>query len=291
MFNPFLRAEWLREGRNIRLPLMIIFYIAIMAFIMIIFMVFNEESFQKGYYYDTTTYQYQFLIISTFQIVMVFLLMPFTVSRMFIVDKEKNMLRQFEMIPGVSFQYVSAKMTLVLAMNILFFIAGLPVSVLSCMYTGISGVKLIRLGAMLLLYAFWSGAISVFCFTVCQKGVWAFAASVVTQLMFAGAPLLLAELFRGGSLAVSTDGRIAPEAVVLCLLLLALDPLSTYMGYYGSVTGDIGIFASFCSHLGIDTSDKWFIFLFYKASILVCVIVGVVFLMLSVWYMNKRRQT
>ena len=95
MINPFLKTEWLREGRNIRLPLMIIFYIAIMAFIMILFMVFNEESFQQGYYYDTTTYQYQFLIISTFQIITVLLLTPFTVSRLFIVDKEKNMLEQF----------------------------------------------------------------------------------------------------------------------------------------------------------------------------------------------------
>ena len=37
MINPFLKTEWLREGRNIRLPLLIIFYIAIMAFIMILF--------------------------------------------------------------------------------------------------------------------------------------------------------------------------------------------------------------------------------------------------------------
>lgn len=123
MINPFLKTEWLREGRNIRLPLMIIFYIAIMAFIMILFMVFNEESFQQGYYYDTTTYQYQFLIISTFQIITVLLLTPFTVSRLFIVDKEKNMLEQFEMVPGVSFQYVTAKIILVLAVHVLLFIS------------------------------------------------------------------------------------------------------------------------------------------------------------------------
>ena len=121
MINPFLKTEWLREGRNIRLPLLIIFYIAIMAFIMILFMVFNEESFQQGYYYNTTTYQYQFLILSTFQIAAVLLLTPFTVSRLYVVDKEKNMLEQFEMIPGISVQYVIAKMTLVLAVHALLF--------------------------------------------------------------------------------------------------------------------------------------------------------------------------
>ena len=291
MINPFLKTEWLREGRNIRLPLMIIFYIAIMAFIMILFMVFNEESFQQGYYYDTTTYQYQFLIISTFQIITVLLLTPFTVSRLFIVDKEKNMLEQFEMVPGVSFQYVTAKIILVLAVHVLLFISGLPVSALSCIYTGISGVKLLRLGAMIFLYAFWSGAISIFFYTVCSKSVWAFASTFFVQLMFGIGTLMLTEVFRNGSLMMSDTGRIAPEIVAVCLILLAFNPLSSYMGFYGSITGDIGIFGTFCSHLGIDTSDKWFILLFYKVSSLACVLVGVLFLSLSVWYMDRRRRT
>lgn len=291
MLNPFLKTEWLREGRNIRLPLMIIFYIAIMAFIMILFMVFNEESFQQGYYYNTTTYQYQFLIISSFQILTVLLLTPFTVSRLFIVDKEKNMLDQFEMIPGVSIQYVTAKMLLVLAVHILLYISGLPVSALACIYTGTSGVKLLRLGAMIVLYAFWSGAISIFFYTVCTKSVWAFAGAFFVQLMFGLGTLVLAELFRNGSLMMNEAGRVAPEVIFLCLLLLSLNPISSYMGYYGSVTGDIGIFGTFCSHLGIDTSDKWFIFLFYKVSSLVCILIGVLFLALSIWYMEKRRRT
>ena len=38
MWNPFLKVEWLKEGRNIRLPMMLIFYNAILAFITILFM-------------------------------------------------------------------------------------------------------------------------------------------------------------------------------------------------------------------------------------------------------------
>ena len=30
MLNPFLKVEWLKEGRNVRLPMIIIFYNAIM---------------------------------------------------------------------------------------------------------------------------------------------------------------------------------------------------------------------------------------------------------------------
>ena len=36
MLNPFLKVEWLKEGRNVRLPMIIIFYNAILAFITIL---------------------------------------------------------------------------------------------------------------------------------------------------------------------------------------------------------------------------------------------------------------
>lgn len=290
MINPFFRAGWLREGRNIRFPLMIIFYVAIMAFIMILFMVFNEESFQKGYYYNTLTYQYQFLIISSFQMAAVFFIMPFSVSRMFLVDKEKNMMEQFDMIPGVSMQYVTAKIFLVLAMHVLLFLAGLPVSALSCIYTGISGTKLIRVIAMILLYAFWSGAISIFFYTICSKTVWAFAGTVFAHLMFCMGTLVIAEILRNGSVLLSTTSDISPGVSNICLFLLLLNPLSSYMGYYGSVTGDIGVFSTVCGMMGIDTSNKWFILLFYKVSNLMCILIAILFLFLSVWYMDRKRK-
>ena len=40
MLNPFLKVEWLKEGRNVRLPMIIIFYNAILAFITILFILF-----------------------------------------------------------------------------------------------------------------------------------------------------------------------------------------------------------------------------------------------------------
>ena len=98
MWNPFLKVEWLKEGRNIRLPMMLIFYNAILAFITILFMFFNAESFQEGYSYDTSAYLYQFLIISTIQIGMIFVLMPFSVWGFYSTDREKHMLEEFVMI-------------------------------------------------------------------------------------------------------------------------------------------------------------------------------------------------
>ena len=136
MWNPFLKVEWLKEGRNIRLPMMLIFYNAILAFITILFMFFNAESFQEGYSYDTSAYLYQFLIISTIQIGMIFVLMPFSVWGFYSTDREKHMLEEFAMIPGSSKQFIIARVSVIIAIYMMLFISSLPIISLSCIYSG-----------------------------------------------------------------------------------------------------------------------------------------------------------
>ena len=162
MLNPFLKVEWLKEGRNVRLPMIIIFYNAILAFITILFMFFNAESLQEGYSYNTSSYLYQFLIISTFQIGMIFVLMPFSVWGFYATDREKHMLEEFAMIPGSSKQFVIARVSVIIAIYMMLFVSSLPIISLSCIYSGLPWRKILRLGIMMLICTFWSASISVF---------------------------------------------------------------------------------------------------------------------------------
>lgn len=290
MLNPFLKTEWLQEGRNIRLPIIIIFYNAILAFVMILFMVFNEDSFQKGYYYNNSSYVYEFLIISSIQILAVFFLMPFTVSRMFHADKENNMLKQFVIIPGISKQYLQAKIMLILSVNSIMFVSGLPVLAVSCIYTGVSWTIVLRLAIMILMYSFWAGAIAVFFYSISTRIIWGFVGTLFGQMMFIIGTIVTAELLRNGALVMNLGGEIPESVSNLCLILLLLNPLASYMGYFGKLTGDTGVITTFCSHLGIDTSQKIFSLIFYKAASLMCILVGILFLYLAVWNMEKERK-
>lgn len=287
MINPILKIEYLKEGRNIRFPLTILFYDAILAFVMILFMLFNAESFHEGYYYDTSTYIYQFLIISSIQILAVFVMMPFSVSELFTVDREKHLLEQFTMIPGVSKQFVEAKIFMVLSMNGLVFLSGLPIVSLSCIYTGAGWLKMVRLGFMILLFSFWSGAITIFFYSICTKVIWAFAGSIFAHLMFAFGTIVITEIIRNAALMTSNTGEIPVSVSYFCLFLMVLNPLSSYMGYYGNLTGNAGLVTTFCSHIGIDATGKMFGLLYYKISTLMCIAVGALFLVLSIWRMEK----
>lgn len=286
MTNPFLKTYLLIEGRNIRLPLTLIFYNAILAFMMILFMVFNAESLQEGYFYDTSSYMYQFLTVSSIQIGAVFVCMPFYVARLFQHDREKHLVEQFDMIPGTKKQYIYAKIQLLMLYSGLMFISSLPIIGFSCAYTGISWLKIIRLGFMVELFTFWCGSITIFFYTVNEKAIWAFAANLFTQIFFAIGTLVAVELFRNGTM-TSSPGAVPQEITGVCLFLLAMNPLSSYMGYYGNITGDNGVMALVCSHFGVDATSKMFSLIFYKAATLACILTGIGFLVMSIYYLNR----
>lgn len=267
MWNPFLKVEWLKEGRNIRLPMMLIFYNAILAFITILFMFFNAESFQEGYSYDTSAYLYQFLIISTIQIGMIFVLMPFSVWGFYSTDREKHMLEEFVMIPGSSKQFIIARVSVIIAVYMMLFISSLPIISLSCIYSGLPWRKIIRLGIMLFICTFWSASVSIFSFSYCKKGIWAFAQNTVIEAVFILGTILGTEIMRTISISVSGMDNLAPITTSLCLLLSLINPLAAYMGYYGNITGDSGLMNLYCGRIGIDSSTQAFSFLFYKAEI------------------------
>ena len=246
------------------------------------------ESFQEGYSYDTSAYLYQFLIISTIQIGMIFVLMPFSVWGFYSTDREKHMLEEFVMIPGSSKQFIIARVSVIIAVYMMLFISSLPIISLSCIYSGLPWRKIIRLGIMLFICTFWSASVSIFSFSYCKKGIWAFAQNTVIEAVFILGTILGTEIMRTISISVSGMDNLAPITTSLCLLLSLINPLAAYMGYYGNITGDSGLMNLYCGRIGIDSSTQAFSFLFYKAASIMCILMGIAFLALAVWQMEKQ---
>lgn len=288
--NPILKMEMIREGRGVRLPMIVIFYNSILAFVTILFLFFNAESLQEGLYYDTSSYLYQYLILSTFQIGMVFMLTPFLVAGFFEEDYESDILNQLLRIPNVAGQYVFAKIFLVMALNLTIFISSLPIIAISCIYCGISLLQLVRLFAMIVIFSFWCGSIAIFFYTTLSRVNGAFFGTLMVESAFLFGTMILEELIRNGSILVSQEMEISSLASKLCVALMALNPLASYFGYYGSITGNVGVMMNVCSRIGIDATDKLFSFVFYKASAVLCILVGIGFIVLTIWRLDKKNQ-
>ena len=283
------RLEMLKEGRSIRLPILMIFYNSILAFVTILFLFFNNESTQAGYLSNHAGFLVQFLIISSLQILTVFILMPFAVSYMEDTDREVS--EQFMMIPGVARYQIIAKINVLVLTNLLIFLSSLPIITLSCIYSGISLMKIGRLFGVITLFSFWGGSIALFHYSISRRPLFAFAGTIFTYFMMSVGILLFLEIIRGASLSLSGQGELASWVTGLCLVVNLFNPVVVYVGYFENLSGNVPIITSYFGNFGIDVTSRTFSYLYFKLAILACVLVGIIFLSLSVHFYFREKSS
>ncbi len=282
------RLEMLKEGRSIRLPILLIFYNSLLAFVTILFIFFHNESMQAGYYSSRSSFLAQFLVLSSVQIMAVFILIPFAVSSM--EDTDRTVSEQFMMIPGVVRYRIIAKIYVLILTNLLVFSSSLPIITLSCIYSGISLLKIIRLLGIIAIFSFWGGSIALFCYSINKRSVFAFAGTVFTYFMLSIGILLFLEVIRNISLSLSGSGEIASGVTVLCLIANLFNPLTVFVGYYENFTGNIPMITSYFGNFGVDVTSTRFSYLYFKAATLVCILVGFVFLISAIRFYVSEHQ-
>ncbi|MBR5046728.1 MAG: hypothetical protein IKX76_00665 [Eubacterium sp.] len=289
MQNSMFRLEMLKEGRKIRLPILMIFYNSILAFVTILFLFFNSESVQVGYYSNHTGFLVQFLIISSLQILAVFILMPFAVASM--EDSDRAVAEQFMMIPGVVRYQIIAKISVLVLTNLLIFLSSLPIVTLSCMYSGISLMKIGRLIGVILLFSFWGGSIALFFFSISRRPLFAFAGTIFTYFMMTVGTLLFLEIIRSAALSASAGGRLPSWVTTLCLLVNLFNPVVVYVGYFENLSGNVPVITSYFGNFGIDVTSRTFSYLYFKFAILACILVGIIFLSLAVHFYFREKSS
>ena len=197
MWNPIVKTEFLREGRGIRLSLMVIFYNAILAMITIMIMLINAQSFSEGYYYDPSTSRFQFVIISSLQIATAVLVATVLSWVLYTTEPSGGRTGQFSTIPGFFRQFVLARLTLILSVNILLFISSLPILLMSAVYSGVGWLEIARLFALILMLSFWSTALSIFCFSISRMNFFSICLNVFLQIIFYFGTYMVAAMVNG----------------------------------------------------------------------------------------------
>lgn len=279
----------LKEGRSIRLPILMIFYNSILAFVTILFLFFNNESSQAGYFSNHAGFLVQFLIISSLQILTVFILMPFAVSYMEDTDREVS--EQFMMIPGVARYQIIAKINVLVLTNLLIFLSSLPIITLSCIYSGISLMKIGRLFGVIALFSFWGGSIALFHYSISRRPLFAFTGTIFTYFMMSVGILLFLEIIRGASLSLSGQGELAAWVTGLCLVVNLFNPVVVYVGYFENLSGNVPIITSYFGNFGIDVTSRTFSYLYFKLAVLACILVGIIFLSLSIHFYFREKSS
>ena len=215
--------------------------------------------------------------------------MPFAVSYMEDTDREVS--EQFMMIPGVARYQIIAKINVLVLTNLLIFLSSLPIITLSCIYSGISLMKIGRLFGVIALFSFWGGSIALFHYSISRRPLFAFAGTIFTYFMMSVGILLFLEIIRGASLSLSGQGELASWVTGLCLVVNLFNPVVVYVGYFENLSGNVPIITSYFGNFGIDVTSRTFSYLYFKLAILACVLVGIIFLSLSVHFYFREKSS
>ena len=263
MWNPLLKIEFLREGRGARLSMMVVFYNAILALITIMIMLVNAQSYSEGYYYEPSTSRFQFIIITTIQMGFSLLLSAFMTWGLYTPDNEGVYREPFALIPVYHRQYVMSRTVLVVAVNMLLFLSSLPIVLLSAIYSGVTWFQVVRLGLEIAMTSFWSTALASYCSALSRKGFFsAFLMILMEILFFIGTYVIVAlvsgrfNIFGGGDALLESGSMVYNAGTFLAMLVMSLNPISSYVGYQINITGDSGVFRSFCAGFGLDINSR-----------------------------------
>lgn len=294
MWNPLLKIEFLREGRGARLSMMVVFYNAILALITIMIMLVNAQSYSEGYYYEPSTSRFQFIIITTIQMGFSLLLSAFMTWGLYTPDNEGVYREPFALIPVYHRQYVMSRTVLVVAVNMLLFLSSLPIVLLSAIYSGVTWFQVVRLGLEIAMTSFWSTALASYCSALSRKGFFsAFLMILMEILFFIGTYVIVAlvsgrfNIFGGGDALLESGSMVYNAGTFLAMLVMSLNPISSYVGYQINITGDSGVFRSFCAGFGLDINSRLFSYTFYKLSAAMLIVSGIIMIWMAISRLKK----
>lgn len=287
MLATLLKTEFLKYGRSAWFPMIVIFCDAILALVTILFMYSGVSAFNDYVYYNASPYLNYFLILSSIEVLFTLLLVPIIVSIMYNGDHDHRIKEQFAMIPGVTLRHTSTRIIVPVVMNFILFLSGLPMLMVACIYSDTSFLKLIRLAGMILAFSFWSASLTTLFHSLLYRLGGALLISFGMHFILSVGVIFMVSMIGNHFLGLA-DGMSVPLLMTrICLILLLLNPVCTYMGFYSNLTGDISLMSTLCGSVGIDSAGDTFSMLFYKTAMIGIILMAAVSALIACWFAEK----
>lgn len=287
MFATLLKTEFLKYGRSSLLPMVVIFYDAILAFVMILFMYSGAFAYKDYAYYSASSNLNHFLVLSSIEIVATLLVVPIVVSIMYNGDQEHYIGEQLALIPGATWRHTFTKVVVPVILNMILFASGLPVLLVACIYSDTSFFKIVGLTGIVLAFSLWSAAITTFFYTIWKRWGGPVIIAVIIQLLLSIGTVFIISMVGNYYGEAVSNAHVPAILSRICLILLLLNPLCLYIGLYSNLTGDISLMSGLCGPIGIDSSSELFSNFFYKVSLASIIIFALLIVVLACWSARK----
>lgn len=281
--NPIYKKEVKQSVRSIKLPVLLVLFNSVLAFIGLAgFYVTNEQVKMTGNI-DYRANIYLYILMITIEFILLVFIIPAMTSGLISGERERQTLDILITSRLKPRQIITGKLFSALGNIALILFSGLPAVSIAFIYGGIDLRDIIKTVMYLLFAALFLGSIGIFCSSALKKTTFATVLTYGIEMVIFFGPLIIVMLARYIRFAQTSqqDGRIG-----LLALILLINPGITFFDIMFGQVGSISYLDNAFEKLGLNSfaADH-----FIVLSILVQLAVLILFTYLAVRHLTYGR--
>lgn len=291
--NPILKKELMLGARTVKLSVAVMCYSGCMALVALGFLATTSNEYISAVDYSALTNL--FLVLAFLQMGLIFMIMPVLTAGSIAGERERQTLDLLLTAPVSSLSVIAGKLGSALCSMMLFVISSLPAMSVAFIYGGIQWSYLLVFLIGILILAFFSGSIGVWCAAWCKKTILSIIMTLVIEGVFLFGTLVLASstylvqlwtYYASSNTSTVTRIGYAP-------LLLLLNPATGFIDAVMKTYSGSSLINELVSSLGVGTIPKFEQLLFahwYPFCFLTTVLIALFFVKMAAVCLETARR-
>ncbi|MDO4554701.1 MAG: ABC transporter permease [Lachnospiraceae bacterium] len=289
-WNPILVKELKTRARVVRIPILLMFYNAVVALIAVLMLLASADIFNEGKYVDYSVMTSLFVGLGILQCCIGFLVTLVLTAGSISTEREKGTL-DLMLVTGASpYTVVGGKLFSAIMTSFLFAISSLPVLTIGTIFGGISIGDGVYLFFVFFLLSFYAGSIGILCSCFTKRSSLSVVSILIIEAGLMVGPFLLLE---GVNTLFYSKAQGTLDALVSLggwVFVHLINPGMLLMGFYDKVIGEDMISNLFFYSYGIDTDTALAYFL-QKHFLQCCIGVQILISLILLWIAIKKYAT
>lgn len=292
-WNPILIKELKIRSRVVRIPILLMFYNAIVALIAVFMFLTSMDIFNGSNYIDYSGMTSLFAGLGIFQCGVVFMLTLVVSANSISGEREKGTLDLMLVTPTSPATVIRGKLYSTIASGGLLIFSSMPVMAISTIYGGVETEDVLYLVGTLLFTMLYASSTGILCSSFSFRS----SVAVVTTLIVEAALVIGPFILLSGISRIMYSGVQESMDIVISLggwvFLLVINPAMPVMGFYDKLLGSSMIMDYFYYLCGIEEDTAFAYFLqkhFMQCCVGTQIILSIVFLWISVKKLGAQKK-
>ena len=245
--NPILIKELKVRARSVHIPILVMVYNAVLAFVGIFMLMSSMDMIGRSGQMNYGQMNEMFLVLNIFQCTMVFLVTLAISASSFSSEKERGTLDLLLMTPVSTLEVVNGKLLSCVLTVIIFAFSGLPIMLLGTIYGGTDVMDVLFSMVIFLVLAFSVATRGIFWSILFDKTSVSVVFSLLTEIVFFMGPFVLLEFMQAFLYNGYQYGAMDIPVTYVGILFQFFNPLLLIGGFCEQVAAD-GAFMDFFVH-------------------------------------------